>query len=272
MPAGAIHVEPDGEPVQPAVEMREDAEEPLPISPLRLEHPVPTQQGGHPPREIQPLPMLTGGWDAKPLAASGPPPPQARVQGKPGLVLEDHRLSRAQGRQFFLTPAGTAGPLWLVPAGTRGWPASGGTPGGASTAAPVGLAPRSRSAASGAPPPSARPTARFSPNACGGCSRCRASACWTRGAKRVGRPGLGLGVKASSPAPFTPWIHRLRLMRVTPKTSAVHPGRCPSRRRSKAATFTPTRAPGTSSTRATRRSFVAVGCVTLNVGFLMPPA
>jgi hypothetical protein len=201
MPAGAIHIEPDSVPMQPAIELREGAKEPLSIAPRRLEHPIPTQQGGHPPRDIQPLAMLTGGRNPQAPPPSSPPPTHPRVQGEPRLVLEDHGLSRAQGR-------------WCIHR---------------CACRTCTAIPKCRFRCTTTVGPSH--WARCSPTACGDCSRCRASACWIWGAKRVGRPGLGLGAKASSPAVFTPWIQRLRLMRVMPKTSAIHPGRCPSRRR-----------------------------------------
>jgi len=109
MPAGPVHIEPDRVARQSAMEMPEGLQEPGSIAAGRFHHAVATQEGGHPPREIEPLPMLTGGGDPQALPPFRPAPAHAGVQGEPGLILEDDGLLRVQLREFFLAPAESAG-------------------------------------------------------------------------------------------------------------------------------------------------------------------
>jgi len=162
MPAGSVHIKPDGISFKPSVEMLEDFEESVPISPLRLDHPIPAQQGGYPARNVQTVLMLTGGSDTKTPSSLSPPPTQSRVQAKTSLVLEDHCLSRPQRLKFFLKPSGTCGPLGSLLAGKSSLPASDDIPGDASTSEPALLLRLSRSVVLSGPPQWGHPTGRDS--------------------------------------------------------------------------------------------------------------
>jgi len=160
MPAGAIHVQPDRQAGQAPVQMAKDLEKPCAITALGWHHPVPAQQGSHPPREGQPLAMLAAGGHPQPLPDSRPPATHARVQGEPRFVLEDHRLLRPQAVKFFLTPVETAWPGRLAPADRYNWPASVGSPTDASNAGPAARSVLLQIAALGAPPRWGHPTGR----------------------------------------------------------------------------------------------------------------
>jgi len=158
MPAGSIHIKPDGMPFKSSVEMTEHLEETLPISSFCLNHPIPSEQGSHPARNVEALAMLTGGGDAKTTSLLSPPSTQSRVQRKACLVLEDHRLLWPQRLKFFLKPSQTSGPLWLSLASKNNWPASDGIPGDASNSEPALLLKLSRTVALNGSPPWGRPT------------------------------------------------------------------------------------------------------------------
>ena len=123
MPAGPIDIEPDGLVPEPSIQMPQDQEKAGPIPACGVDQSQAPQQGGHPARDIEPLPMLAGRRNPEALPPAGPAPAQPGMLGKAGLILEDHRLVGAQGVQFFLMPAESAGHRrpWL---GDRhGWPA-----------------------------------------------------------------------------------------------------------------------------------------------------
>ena len=101
MPDSAIDVPPNRVAAQSPIEMPEHDQKPQPIAPRCFHQPVPTQQGGHPPRAIEPLPMLAGGKDPQPLPAAGPAPAPARVQGEAGLIWEHDGLAGPQPPEFF---------------------------------------------------------------------------------------------------------------------------------------------------------------------------
>ena len=158
MPAGSIHIKPDGMPLQSLVEMTEDFEETLPISSFCLNHPIPSQQGSHPARNVQALVMLTGGGDAKTPSLHSPPPTQSGMEAKACLVLEDHRLLRSQRLKFFLKSSEISGHLRLSLVSKSNWPASGGIPDDASSSGPVLLLRLSQSVALNGSPPWGHPT------------------------------------------------------------------------------------------------------------------
>lgn len=101
MPDSAIDVQPDRVAAQSPIEVPEDDQKPRPIAPRGVHQAVPTQQGRHPPREIESLPMLAGGEDPQPLPAAGPAPAPARVQGEAGLIWEHDGLAGPQPPEFF---------------------------------------------------------------------------------------------------------------------------------------------------------------------------
>ena len=112
MPAGLIHIKPDGVALQTPVKMSQDLDKSLTITPFGLKHPITTQQGSHPSRKVQTFPMLTGRGHPQALADTSPTATQARMQGKPCLVLKDHGFLGTQGLKFFLKPSETA---WSAP-------------------------------------------------------------------------------------------------------------------------------------------------------------
>src|SRR3990172_4343632 len=112
-----------------------------------------------PARNIEPVPMLTGGGDPQALPWLRPAKAQSGMQGKARFVLKDHGLIRLQGAEFFLSLAETSPLLRSWPASTSNWPVSCGSPIGASTAGLVVPSALSQTVASNASPGSARPNA-----------------------------------------------------------------------------------------------------------------
>jgi len=150
MPAGLIHIQPDGVALQAPIKMAEDREKALPIPSFGSNYPVPTQQGSHPSRQA--LSMLTCSEDSQPLTTTSPPATQAGVQGKTGLVLKDYRFLRTQRLKFFLKPFETAWPAELWPEGKHGWPALDCILTCASSAEPASLKALAQTAALDVPP------------------------------------------------------------------------------------------------------------------------
>lgn len=147
MPNCPIDIQPNRVAAEPAIEMPEAQEEPGAI-PLRGAHrAVAPQQRGHPPGQIEPLPVLAGRGDAQPLPRLGPPSAQARVECEPRFIQKGHGLVRAQRDEFFLTPAESGAPRWPGLAGTCDWPVSTDSRAGASTVEPAGLSGGSQSVA-----------------------------------------------------------------------------------------------------------------------------
>lgn len=118
MPNCPIDIQPNCVAAEPAREMPETDEESFAIPPRGAHRAVAPQQRGHPPGQIEPLPVLAGRGDAQPLPRLGPPAAQTRVEGEPGLIQEDHGLARAQRDEFFLTPVENGAPRWPGLAGT----------------------------------------------------------------------------------------------------------------------------------------------------------
>jgi len=138
MPTRAIDIQPDRVPPEPMTEMPEHHHEARAIAAGRSHQAVAAQERRHPARQIEPLAVLARGGNPHALPALGPGPAHAGVQGKAGLILKDEGLLRAQGREFFLPAAESAGPPQSAPAGRYGWPVSAGSPTGASTSGPGG--------------------------------------------------------------------------------------------------------------------------------------
>jgi hypothetical protein len=124
MPTRPIDIKPDGIALQPSIEVPKHLEESLPITFACLNHAVPTQQWGHPSRNVEPQPMLTRGGNAQALPPFNPTPTQSRVQAKARLVLEDYGFPLSQRLKFFLKPYGISGPPRLSLADKCNWRAS----------------------------------------------------------------------------------------------------------------------------------------------------
>lgn len=110
MPASPIYEQVDGVAPQTLVQVGQNFEESFPVPSFRANHPMPTQQGGYPSREIQPSLMLAGRRHTEPLPNLSPTETQTRMQAKPRLILKNHGFLGAQAFKFFLKPCETAWP------------------------------------------------------------------------------------------------------------------------------------------------------------------
>jgi len=137
MPTCPVHIQPQRIPPQSSIQLLQTIQKPFPV-PLRLpQNPFPPQQRSNPPKNIQPLTMLTRGRNPQPLSPLGPTPTQARMQRKSRLILKNRRLLRPQRTEFFLRPAEISWHPRPWPANKNNWPASNDTPLGASNSAPA---------------------------------------------------------------------------------------------------------------------------------------
>jgi hypothetical protein len=159
MPAGLIHIQPDGVALQTPIKMSQNINKSLTITPFGLNHPIPTQQRSHPSRKVQTFPMLAGSGHPQPLANASPTATQARMQAKTCLVLKDHCLLRTQDLKFFLKPSETAWPPPSELEDRHSRLASTDTPADASSAELASPLALGQTAALGAPPRWARPNA-----------------------------------------------------------------------------------------------------------------
>lgn len=182
MPAGLIHIQPDGVALQTPIKMSQNLDKSLTITPFVMNHPIPTRQGSHPSRKVQTCSMLAGSGHPQPLANASPTATQARMQGKTCLVLKDHCFFGTQGLKFFLKPSETA---WSPPCeleDRHSRLASTGTPADASSAEPASPLALGQTAALGTPPRWVRPNAHGLNRTLPGSSlseRQAPSACWT---------------------------------------------------------------------------------------------
>jgi len=182
MPAGLIHIQPDGVALQTPIKMSQNLDKSLTITPFSLNYPIPTQQRSHPSRKVQTFPMLACGGHPQPLANASPTPTQARMQGKTCLVLKDHCFLRTQGLKFFLKPSETVWSHPREPEDRHSRLASTGTPVDASSAELASPLALGQTAALGGPPRWARPNEHGLNRTLPGSSlsdRQAPSACWT---------------------------------------------------------------------------------------------
>jgi hypothetical protein len=117
----------------------------------------PPQQRRHPAGQIEPLAMLTGGRDFEPLTFLSPASPEARMQAKTGLILENDGLVVFKAEQFFLTPGESGGHPWHGPGDKCSWLFSGCNPNNAASIVPVVPSTLSQTASSDEPPEWDRP-------------------------------------------------------------------------------------------------------------------
>jgi hypothetical protein len=137
MPTCPVHIQPQRIPLQSSIQLLQTIQKPFPV-PLRLpQNPFPPQQRSNPPKNIQPLTMLTRGRNPQLLSPLGPTPTQARMQRESGLILKNHRLLRPQRAEFFLRPAEISWHLRPWPANRYNWPVLNDTLSGASNSAPA---------------------------------------------------------------------------------------------------------------------------------------
>ena len=160
MPARAIHeqVQDLSRPSLP--QTGQQSQEALGVTPRRSHQTIPAFPGGHPAKDIQTSLVVTGRGDAEGLTPSRPHPADARVFGKTRLVLKDRQVPLRPLAEFFLSAAGSAPHLGLVPAGRHNCPASADSPDDAAISALGGRSTPLQSVVAGEVPESARPRPR----------------------------------------------------------------------------------------------------------------
>lgn len=157
MPAGSVHVEPDRIAPEPLAHLPQAIEKSRSIPTRGSHQPRSPQQGCDPPEDVQPMAMLAGGRDSKPLAPFSPSPTETWMQAEARFVLKDYGLSRSQFPEFFLTSSETSSLPWLVLEYTNNWHASAGIRADASNSGPAVPAALCHTGAPDAEPGSARP-------------------------------------------------------------------------------------------------------------------
>ena len=162
MPASPIYEQVDGVAPQTLVQVGQNFEKSFPIPSFSLNHPIPTQQGGHPSRQIQPSLMLAGRGHTEPLPNSRPTETQTRMQAKPRLILKNHSFLGTQAFKFFLKPCETAWPPPSEPEGKHNSLSSVGTLTDASNAALASPSALVQTFVSGVRPPWVHPNAHDS--------------------------------------------------------------------------------------------------------------
>ena len=157
MPAGPVHVKPDRIPAEPLTDLLQATQEPCSIAARRPHQPSSPQQGCDPAEDVQPMAMLTGCRDPKPLASFRPPHTETRMQAKARFVLKNHGLTGSQAPKFFLTPFEISWLHWLALECTNNWHASFDIPVDASNSGPAVPAALSRTGVPDAEPGSVHP-------------------------------------------------------------------------------------------------------------------
>lgn len=162
VPSGSIYIQPDRVTRQPSAEQCQALQKFFPVTGRCPHQPRASQHGRYPAKDIQPLTMLAGRRNPKPLPSLSPSHTQARMQAEAGFVFKDHCFPRPQVPEFFLTPSETSSHLLLVLECRNSWPVSADNPIDASNSEPAAPSALSRTAAAGAAPASAHPTGRGS--------------------------------------------------------------------------------------------------------------
>ncbi len=157
VPFSPVHVEMDNITVELSQHMLEYLYESLAVAFGGAYQAFPPQQGRHPAGEIEPLAMLATGSDFEPLTFLRPAPPQARMQTKAGLILENDGLVVFKAAQFFLTLGESGGHPWHGTGDKRSWLFSGCNPNNAANIVPVVPSTLSQTASSDEPPERDRP-------------------------------------------------------------------------------------------------------------------
>jgi hypothetical protein len=138
MPLGSVHVEMNRVTPKALVKMLQAFNKTFPVALRRADHSPSPQQWSHPSKQIEPLAVLTGGWDAQSLSDLRPAKPEARMQSKARFILKDYGLPSPKRSQFFLRCGEISSPPHPAPEGTNILLALIGTLIGASTVAPAG--------------------------------------------------------------------------------------------------------------------------------------
>jgi hypothetical protein len=158
VPSGSVHVEINRVSPKALVKMLQAFNESFPVALGRPNHPSSPQQRSHPSKQIEPLAMLTGGWNTQSLSDLRPTKPKAGMQSKTGFILKDYGLLRSKRLQFFLRCGEISSPLRPAPEDMNIPRALTDTPTGASTIAPAGPSALFQNTASCESPAWAHPT------------------------------------------------------------------------------------------------------------------
>lgn len=137
MPSGSIYVQVDGVATKPAADQPQAVQESLSIPTGCLHQPGASEQGSHPPEDVQPLAMLACCQNSQPFALLRPSHRQARMQAEAGFIFKDDCLPRPQLQEFFLAPSGTSSRPQHALECRNSWPVSVDIPVDASNSAPA---------------------------------------------------------------------------------------------------------------------------------------
>lgn len=152
VPFSPVHIEMDNIPAELFQHMPQHLYKSLAVAFRGADQAFPPQQGRHPAGEIEPLAMLASGRDFEPLTFLSPTSPQARMQAKAGLILENDGLIVFKAAQFFLTPGESDGHPRHEPGDKRSWLFSGCNPNNAASIEPVVPSTLFQTASSDEPP------------------------------------------------------------------------------------------------------------------------
>jgi len=136
MPTCSINIQPDGIASKATIKVLQHLEEPIPVSPLRLDHPRTAEKRGYPAGNIQALMMLTGCRHSQPLSYKRPTTAKPRMQSETAFVLKNNGFLMPQCVEFFLGPWQTSSRPRPLPGDRYDWPASIDTPVDASNTGP----------------------------------------------------------------------------------------------------------------------------------------
>jgi len=157
MPTCSINIQPDGIASKATIKVLQHLEEPIPVSPLRPDHPRTAEKWGYPAGNIQALMMLTGCRHAQPLSYKRPTTAEPRMQGETAFVLKNNGFLRPQRVEFFLGSWQTSSHPRPLPGDRYDWPASIDTPVDASNTGPDELSALFRTPAVNGSPKWGRP-------------------------------------------------------------------------------------------------------------------
>lgn len=144
MPACSINIKPNRLMSQRSIQMRQNLQKSFSVTAFRLDHAATSEQRGHPTGDIQTLAVLTGRRNLQSASLLAPTPPEARMERKPGLVLENNGFTGLQRTEFFLKSSEISLRPCSWPEYKSNLPVSSGIPNDASTSAPDALSSLSR--------------------------------------------------------------------------------------------------------------------------------
>jgi hypothetical protein len=115
MPFCSIHIEIDDMTAKLFQHMLQHSQKSLLITLGSAYQAFSPQQRCHPPRQIEPLAMLTSGRNFESLTFLSPASSQTWMQAKASLILKNNGFVVFKVEQFFLTPGENDGHPWHVP-------------------------------------------------------------------------------------------------------------------------------------------------------------